>query len=429
VIDTITNVMPFPRRRRRGSALSNRAALDWIREWGAVEADSYASLGDLWGWERSRASKAVKAWVRAGEIEIEEVGNGGKRSGKIRLRVQGTERGMERETEREIPAVTMREIPAGNATQRVAVAGDVAGKSSRVRLAAQAAGQQMAQVIDFPLPRHLVEPFVEPSDMLAMAPDEPPPPPARDQDRRSLTVANGMAYAAAVGLAAVAAWFSLKGLAVLFPGAPIAIVVMGGVMEAAKLIACGWLAGAWRGVPWVFRVILMLLIAGLAAINAAGTFSQLTSAHVGDRAMTAATRTMQATELDSRLEVASAKLADLDHRIAVIDGIISGAAQRGRANTAQAVMADQSKARAALVGERQRAAEALAALKVDRGGVEARTTIADSETMPLRFAAEVLGIGGDSERAIRWLIALMVLCCDPLAIALTAAASVRRGRK
>jgi hypothetical protein len=34
----------------------------------------------------------------------------------------------------------------------------------------------------------------------------------------------------------------------------------------------------------------------------------------------------------------------------------------------------------------------------------------------------------DSERAIRWLIALMVLCCDPLAIALTAAAPAG-GRK
>jgi hypothetical protein len=31
----------------------------------------------------------------------------------------------------------------------------------------------------------------------------------------------------------------------------------------------------------------------------------------------------------------------------------------------------------------------------------------------------------DSERAIRFLIALMVLTCDPLAIALTAAASAR----
>jgi hypothetical protein len=31
----------------------------------------------------------------------------------------------------------------------------------------------------------------------------------------------------------------------------------------------------------------------------------------------------------------------------------------------------------------------------------------------------------NSERATRWLIALMVLCCDPLPIALTAAASAK----
>ena len=43
---------------------------------------------------------------------------------------------------------------------------------------------------------------------------------------------------------------------------------------------------------------------------------------------------------------------------------------------------------------------------------------------PVR-GAELVGAGADSERAIRWLIALMVLCCDPLAIALTAAASAR----
>jgi hypothetical protein len=36
------------------------------------------------------------------------------------------------------------------------------------------------------------------------------------------------------------------------------------------------------------------------------------------------------------------------------------------------------------------------------------------------------GADTDSDRTIRWLIALMVLCCDLLAIALTAAASARR---
>jgi hypothetical protein len=45
---------------------------------------------------------------------------------------------------------------------------------------------------------------------------------------------------------------------------------------------------------------------------------------------------------------------------------------------------------------------------------------------PIRYVAELIGADADSEQAIRWLIALMVLCCDPLAIALTAAASARR---
>jgi len=40
--------------------------------------------------------------------------------------------------------------------------------------------------------------------------------------------------------------------------------------------------------------------------------------------------------------------------------------------------------------------------------------------------AELVGATAHSERAIRWLTALMVLCCGPLAIALTAAASARR---
>jgi len=41
--------------------------------------------------------------------------------------------------------------------------------------------------------------------------------------------------------------------------------------------------------------------------------------------------------------------------------------------------------------------------------------------------AELLGMRLDTERAIRWLIALMVLCYDPPAIASTAAASVGTG--
>ena len=49
--------------------------------------------------------------------------------------------------------------------------------------------------------------------------------------------------------------------------------------------------------------------------------------------------------------------------------------------------------------------------------------LAETEAAPIRYVAELIGADTESERAIRWLIALMVLCCDPLAIALTASAA------
>ncbi len=65
-------------------------------------------------------------------------------------------------------------------------------------------------------------------------------------------------------------------------------------------------------------------------------------------------------------------------------------------------------------------------LQTERAQVAAKGRQAETEAAPIRYVAELIGANTDSERAIRWLTALMVLCCDPLAIALTAAASARR---
>ncbi len=86
----------------------------------------------------------------------------------------------------------------------------------------------------------------------------------------------------------------------------------------------------------------------------------------------------------------------------------------------------QRRNREALAGERQREAQALAGLKAERAALGAKGRQIETEAAPIRYVAELVGADADSERAIRWLIALMVLCCDPLAIALTAAASARR---
>jgi hypothetical protein len=87
-------------------------------------------------------------------------------------------------------------------------------------------------------------------------------------------------------------------------------------------------------------------------------------------------------------------------------------------------MEAQRRTRAVLVDERNR--EALAALKVERASVAARGRQAETEAAPIRYVAELIGADTDAERPIRCLIALIVLCCDPLAITLTAAVSARR---
>jgi hypothetical protein len=58
--------------------------------------------------------------------------------------------------------------------------------------------------------------------------------------------------------------------------------------------------------------------------------------------------------------------------------------------------------------------------------VAAKARQIDIESAPIRYVAELLSVDTDSERAIRWLIALMVICADPTSLALVAFVSARR---
>jgi hypothetical protein len=233
------------------------------------------------------------------------------------------------------------------------------------------------------------------------------------------------AYAAAITLAGAAAFFSIKGMVVLFPGAPQAVVGMAIAMETAKLVTAGWLARRWCITAWVWRLTLIALVAGVAIVNATGVYAQLVAAHVGERGAAQSAIETQGAAFAARIEVAAHSVADLDRRLGQIDLAIEEAAKRGRTNAALSAIAEQRKAREALTVQRQHEGAALADLKIERGALSAKGRQIETEAAPIRYVAELIGSDTDSEQAIRWLIALMVLCCDPLAIALTAAASAR----
>jgi hypothetical protein len=193
---------------------------------------------------------------------------------------------------------------------------------------------------------------------------------------RGASIAEGFAdvaaYAAALALAGAAAWFSVRGMVVLFPGSPLSVIGMACAMESAKLVTAGWLARRWSYAPWLWRAVLVALVAGLAVINGVGVFSQLVAAHVGDRgAATAAVETQDAS-LAARIDVAAHNVADLDRRLGQIDSAVEEATRRGRTNAALATVEAQRKARAGLVEERKREAGVLATLQAERAGVAAR---------------------------------------------------------
>jgi hypothetical protein len=245
-------------------------------------------------------------------------------------------------------------------------------------------------------------------------------------DRHPDRGGNVAAYAAAIALAGAAAWFSVRGMAVLFPGAPISVIGMSIAMEGAKLVTAGWLARHWRAMAWISRLALMTFVTGLAVINGVGVFSQLVAAHVGERGAATSAMETQDAALAARIDVQAHTVADLDRLLGQIDSAVEEATKRGRSATALRLVDDQRKARAALAEQRLREAATLAGLKAERAALGAKGRQIETEAAPIRYVAELIGTDTDSERAIRWLIALMVLCCDPLAIALTAAASARR---
>src|SRR6185312_9958536 len=143
-----------------------------------------------------------------------------------------------------------------------------------------------------------------------------------------------IALMAALGLATVAAYFSVAGMAEIFPGDPFAVMVLAATMEAGKLVIAGWLAAHWRQTNWKMRSVMVALVAGLAMINAAGVFGKLVEAHVSVAATSRSGVTERLEALDARVTAQTAAVADLNSRIAQIDRAVDESTRLGRVTRA-----------------------------------------------------------------------------------------------
>jgi hypothetical protein len=233
-----------------------------------------------------------------------------------------------------------------------------------------------------------------------------------------------VALVAALALATVAAYFSVTGMAEIFPGAPVAVMILAATMEAGKLVIAGWLAAHWVRVGWKMRAVMVALVAGLALINAAGVFGRLVEAHVGLAAAARSGVAERIETLDAHVTAQSAAIADLDSRVAQIDRAVDESTRRGRVTRAISIATQQRVTRDGLDAQRQAATAMLVGLQAQRAALVGERFRVEASAGPIQYLAMIAGAAPES--AVRWLMLLMVLCCDPAAIALTVAATGSR---
>ena len=84
----------------------------------------------------------------------------------------------------------------------------------------------------------------------------------------------------ALSISGVAIFYSVIGLATIFPGAFWPVVIMGSVLEVGKLVTASWLYRNWKHTRWLLRTYLTIAVIVLICITSMGIFGFLSKAHL-----------------------------------------------------------------------------------------------------------------------------------------------------
>ena len=235
----------------------------------------------------------------------------------------------------------------------------------------------------------------------------------------------------AIALSIVSAYYSIAGLAAIFAAAVVPIVVMGGVLEFAKLVVASWLYRSWNYVPVLMRTYFSISLVILMSLTSMGIFGFLSKAHLdqavptGDVAAKVAIIDEKIKTEKDNIDAARQQLKQLD---AQVDQII------GRSDNAQGVERSlqirrgQQKERSTLLAEIGSAQTRVARLNEERSPIAAELRKVEAEVGPIKYiAALIYGDNPDNnilEKAVRVVIIMIVIVFDPLAVLLLMAASM-----
>lgn len=241
-----------------------------------------------------------------------------------------------------------------------------------------------------------------------------------------------MAYLALVSglfISAVAIYYSIVGLTSVFAAAAIPIMVMGTSLEVAKLVAASWLKQNWKIAPAALKVYLSVAVVVLMIITSMGIFGFLSKAH-SDQSLVSGDVTSKIAVYDEKIKTAKenidANRKALKQMDEAVDQSMARSTDEKGAEKAVAIRRGQQKERARLLAEITSEQKAISQLSEERAPIAAEVRKVEAEVGPIKYiAAFIYGDNPDAnvlEKAVTWVIILIVIVFDPLAITLLLAA-------
>jgi len=234
----------------------------------------------------------------------------------------------------------------------------------------------------------------------------------------------------ALSLSTVAAYYSIIGLTAIFAGAVIPVIVMGSILEVGKITTTVWLRKYWHRASWMLKMYLVPAVVALALLTSMGIFGFLSKAHM-DQGITSGDVQAKLSLYDEKIKtqrdnIALARKA-LEQMDAQVDQRLSRSDSEQAAERAVAIRRQQAGERSKLQQEIATAQAAIAKLNEERAPIAAENRKVEAEVGPIKYiAALIYGDTADQntlEAAVRWVIILLVIVFDPLAIALVLAAN------
>jgi hypothetical protein len=237
----------------------------------------------------------------------------------------------------------------------------------------------------------------------------------------------------ALSLSSVAAWYSIIGLTAIFAGAVIPVIIMGSILEVGKITATVWLRKYWNRAGFLLKLYLVPAVIALALLTSMGIFGFLSKAHM-DQGMISGDVQSKIAIYDEKIKTAKENI-DVNRKALkqmdeAVDQSMGRTTDEKGADKAVAIRKSQQKERSRLLAEITAEQKSISQLSEERAPIAAEVRKVEAEVGPIKYIAAL--IYGDStdtnmlEAAVRWVIILLVIVFDPLAIALVLAANASK---